>query len=71
MAKVGRPYAGEYAPYFERYVSLVTGEDPGRHPGREVRRAAARMRRLDPGNRSLPVGFTLGSEADRIAVLWA
>lgn len=28
MAKVGRPDAGEYAPYFERYVALVTGEDP-------------------------------------------
>ncbi len=28
MAKIGRPDAGEYAPYFERYVALVTGEDP-------------------------------------------
>ena len=28
MAKVGRPDDGEYAPYFERYVALVTGEDP-------------------------------------------
>ena len=28
MANVGRPEAGEYAPYFERYVSLVPGEDP-------------------------------------------
>ncbi len=28
MAKVGKPGVGEYAPYFERYVSLVPGEDP-------------------------------------------
>lgn len=28
MANVGRPEAGEYAPYFKRYVSLVPGEDP-------------------------------------------
>ncbi|MDD5563740.1 MAG: DinB family protein [Thermoanaerobaculaceae bacterium] len=28
MPTVGRPEAGEYAPYFERYVALVPGEDP-------------------------------------------
>ena len=28
MAKVGRPEAGEFAPYFERYVALVPGDDP-------------------------------------------
>lgn len=28
MANVGRPEAGEFAPYFERYVALAPGEDP-------------------------------------------
>ena len=27
MTAIGRPGAGEYAPYFERYVSLIHGED--------------------------------------------
>lgn len=28
MPQTGRPQAGEYAPYFDRYLSLIEGDDP-------------------------------------------
>ena len=28
MPQTGRPQAGEHAPYFERYISLIEGDDP-------------------------------------------
>jgi uncharacterized damage-inducible protein DinB len=28
MPQIGRPETGEYAPYFDRYLSLIEGDDP-------------------------------------------
>lgn len=48
MPRVGRPDPSEYAPYYEKYVSLVEGEDVLRALGDQIGQTLATLRGVSP-----------------------
>ncbi len=50
----GLPQPSDYAPYFGRYVSLVTSDDVVQHLASQMPLTIAALRTLDPGKRYAP-----------------
>ena len=48
MPRVGRPEPSEYAPYYEKYVRLVEGEDVLRAIGDQIGQSLATLRGVSP-----------------------
>ena len=50
MTPIGRPAAAEYAPYYEKYIALVAGDDPVRALREQIGPTLATLRAVPPAD---------------------